>query len=75
MLFRSAPQMPKIVLQLPEGKTFTVIADGISADNKYVDYITLNGKKYNKTSISHSEIMRGGTLVYKMCNKKKHDKN
>ena len=70
-----APQMPKIVLQLPKGKTFTVIADGISADNKYVDYITLNGKKYNKTSISHSEIMRGGTLVYKMCNKKKHDKN
>lgn len=70
-----APQMPKIVLQLPNGKTFTVIADGISADNKYVDYITLNGKKYNKTSISHSEIMRGGTLVYKMCNKKKHDKN
>ena len=70
-----APQMPKIVLQLPEGKTFTVIADGISAENKYVDYITLNGKKYNKTSISHSEIMRGGTLVYKMCNKKKHDKN
>ena len=70
-----APQMPKIVLQLPKGKTFTVIADGISSDNKYVDYITLNGKKYNKTSISHSEIMRGGTLVYKMCNKKKHDKN
>ena len=69
-----APQMPKIVLHLPEGKTFTVVADGISAKNKYVDYILLNGKKYNKTSISHNTIMQGGTLVYKMCSTKKHDK-
>ena len=69
-----APQMPKIVLHLPEGKTFTVVADGISAENKYVDYILLNGKKYNKTSISHNTIMQGGTLVYKMCSTKKHDK-
>ena len=69
-----APQMPKIVLHLPEGKTFTIVADGISAENKYVDYILLNGKKYNKTSISHNTIMQGGTLVYKMCSTKKHDK-
>ena len=69
-----APQMPKIVLHLPEGKTFTVVADGISAENKYVDYILLNGKKYNKISISHNAIMQGGTLVYKMCSTKKHDK-
>ena len=69
-----APQMPKIVLHLPSEKTFTIIADGISAENKYVDYILLNGKKYNKTSISHSTIMQGGTLTYKMCNTKKHDK-
>lgn len=69
-----APQMPKIVLHLPEGKIFTIVADGISAENKYVDYILLNGKKYNKTSISHNTIMQGGTLVYKMCSTKKHDK-
>ena len=69
-----APQMPKIVLHLPKGKTFTVVADGISAENKYVDYILLNGKKYKKTSISHNTIMQGGTLVYKMCSTKKHDK-
>ena len=69
-----APQMPKIVMHLPADKTFTIIADGISEANKYVDYILLNGKKYNKTSISHSTIMQGGTLIYKMCNTKKHDK-
>ncbi len=69
-----APQMPKITLHLQNGKTFNVIADGLSVKNKYVDYITLNGKRYNKTSISHSDIMRGGTLVFKMTDRKKHDK-
>lgn len=66
-----APQMPKIVLHLDGGKTFTVIADGISKDNKYVDYILLNGKKYTNNYISHEDIMKGGTLVYKMTNVKK----
>ena len=70
-----APQMPKIVLHLKDNKTFTVIADGLSDTNKYVDYIMLNGKKYNKNYIEHSTIMNGGTLVYKMTSRKKHDKH
>ena len=69
-----APQMPKITVHLQNGKTFTVIADGISKDNKYVDYILLNGKKYTKSYIDHTTIMNGGTLTYKMTSKKKHDK-
>ena len=69
-----APQMPKITVHLQNGKTFTVVADGLSERNKYVDYITLNGKRYGKLSISHSDIMRGGTLVFKMTDRKKHDK-
>ena len=69
-----APQMPKITVSLQGGKTFTVIADGLSEANKYVDYILLNGKKYTKSYISHADIMNGGTLVYKMTSKKKHDK-
>ena len=64
-----APQMPKITLHLQGGKTFTVIADGLSKENKYVDYITLNGKRYNKSYINHSTIMNGGTLVFKMTSK------
>ena len=61
-----APQMPKIVLHLADGKTFTVIAEGISKENKYIDSITLNGEPYTKNYISHEDILKGGTLVYKM---------
>ena len=63
-----APQMPKIVLNLTNGKTFTVIAEGISEENKYVESITLNGEPYTKNYITHEDIVNGGTLVFKMKN-------
>ena len=69
-----APQMPKITLHLQNGKTFTVIADGLSEANKYVDSVTLNGRKYTKNYIDHAAIMNGGMLVFKMTSKKRHDK-
>lgn len=61
-----APQLPKIVLHLADGKTFTVIAENLSKEHKYVDSITLNGEPYSKNTISHEDILKGGTLVYKM---------
>ena len=61
-----APQMPKIVLNLTNGKTFTVIAEGISEENKYVESITFNGQPYTKNYITHEDVMNGGTLVFKM---------
>ena len=63
-----APQLPKIVLNLADGKTFTVIAEGISDENKYVESITLNGEPYTKNYITHEDIVKGGTLVFKMKN-------
>ena len=49
-----APQLPEIVLNLADGKTFTIIAEGLSKEHKYID------------SITHEDILKGGTLVYKM---------
>ena len=63
-----APQLPKIVLNLADGKTFTVIAEGISDENKYVESITLNGEPYTKNYLTHEDMVKGGTLVFKMKN-------
>ncbi len=35
-------------------------------EHKYIDSITLNGEPYTKNYISHEDILKGGTLVYKM---------
>lgn len=61
-----APQFPKFTLHLADGKTFTILAEGLSEEHKYIGSITLNGKPYTKNYITHEDILKGGTLVYKM---------
>lgn len=65
-----APQLPEFVLHLADGKTFTIKAERLSEANKYVKSITLNGEPYTKNFISHADIVKGGTLVYQMTDKK-----
>ena len=61
-----APQLPRIVLHLPGGKRFTVVAEGLDREHLYVDRIYLNGKRYRKNYIEHADIVKGGTLVFRM---------
>jgi putative alpha-1,2-mannosidase len=37
-----------------------------SVDNKYIQSVTLNGQKLDRTYITHQEIMDGGTLEFTM---------
>jgi predicted alpha-1,2-mannosidase len=61
-----APQLPKVTLKLPAGKTFTVEAKHLSKQNKYVQSITLNGKPCQGFKLAHADLMQGGTLVFTM---------
>lgn len=64
-----APQMDKFVLNLPEEKTFVVKAGNLSATNKYVKSVTLNGKPITGYTIQHSDIMKGGILEFEMTSR------
>ncbi len=61
-----APQVEKVVLSLPGGKQFTVEARGLSAQNKYVRKVELNGHPLEGLTLSHDQIMAGGKLVFHM---------
>jgi len=64
-----APQFPKLTLHYKVGdqpKTLTIIADGISEENKYIQEVRLDGKVLAHPFISHEEIVRGSRLVFKM---------
>ena len=61
-----SPIFDKVSIKLDNGRTFTVIAKNNSADNKYIQSATLNGKPYNKTYFSHEDILAGGTLEFVM---------
>jgi len=61
-----APQIGKITLNLAKGKTFTVEARNLSKENKYVQNIMLNGKKFDSIKLAHQDVMNGGSLVFEM---------
>jgi alpha-1,2-mannosidase, putative len=64
-----APQMPRITIDTPSGNKFTVIAENISDENKYVESVTLNGLPIDRNFITHEEIISGGELRFSMSPK------
>lgn len=69
----TSPVFSRIVFSLDpsyaKGRTFTIEAVGNSPENVYIQSAELNGKPYNKTYITHDDIMKGGTLVLHMGDK------
>ena len=60
------PLYPEVKLHLADGKTFTVRANGVSRENCYVKSVKLNGVPYDKTYITHEQILSGGVMEIKM---------
>lgn len=60
------PFFPKATISLASGRSFTIEAEGVSADNKYIQSATLNGKTLDRPWIRHSELAGGGKLVFVM---------
>lgn len=63
-----SPVFSNIKVQMPSGGVFQIVAKGCSAENKYIQSATLNGKEWNKPWFSHDDIKDGGTLVLVMGN-------
>ncbi|WP_147678082.1 GH92 family glycosyl hydrolase [Algibacter pacificus] len=61
-----APLFKEAVIQLPENKTFKVIAKQYAPSNIYVESIALNGEVLDRLYITHKEIIKGGVLEFKM---------
>jgi predicted alpha-1,2-mannosidase len=60
------PLFEKAVVTLENGKTFTIEANGNSKDNLYIQSAKLNGRTTQKTYLEHDQILKGGTLEFKM---------
>ena len=61
-----SPLFDEATLNLPSGKTFTVKAVDNQPENKYIQSATLNGQPYEKSFITHRDILNGGTLELQM---------
>lgn len=61
-----SPIFDKVELDLPNGKTFTVVADGASGKAKYIQTASINGETLTAPMFTHEQMMQGGELVLTM---------
>lgn len=61
-----SPVFDRIELDLPNGKTFTVNADGASGRKKYIRCVVLGGETLSVPKFSHEQLMCGGELTLTM---------
>ena len=61
-----SPTFEKAVIDLHNGKKFTVTAKNYAPDNKYIQSAKLNGKVLDRCWFSHEELMMGGELEFVM---------
>jgi predicted alpha-1,2-mannosidase len=64
-----SPIFAKSAIRLAGGKQFTILADHVSARNKYIQSAHLNGKPLTRPWFQHSDIANGGTLVLEMADR------
>jgi len=66
-----SPAVDQAVINLENGKTFTINTKNQSPKNVYVQKIVLNGKVLDGYFITHEDIMSGGEITFYMGSKHK----
>jgi len=64
-----APLFKKMTLNLENGKKVVINSPNNSADNRYVNTLTYNGKPYDLTWLSHSSLQKGAIINISMSAK------
>lgn len=68
-----SPRFSKVSLDLSNGKKFIIEARNNSAENIYIQQVKLNGRAYDRSFLSHADLMAGGRLEFIMGNKPNYD--
>jgi predicted alpha-1,2-mannosidase len=61
-----SPVFEKISIDLPNGKTFRILANNSSVTNKYIQSAKMDGKVLNTPWFTHQQLNAGGTLELEM---------
>ncbi|WP_129713730.1 GH92 family glycosyl hydrolase [Pedobacter sp. SYP-B3415] len=61
-----SPVVDEAEIQLGKGKTMKLRVLNNSKENKYIQSVKLNGRNYNKSYISHQDLVSGGILELTM---------
>lgn len=60
------PLFPEMHIQLENGNSLEIIAEGRNAENMYIQSATWNGEELTQSFIRHDQLMKGGKLSFVM---------
>ena len=63
------PMYPEMKMHLANGKSFSILAPAVSKENIYIQSVKLDGNPYDKSYITHEQIMNGSIFEFEMGNK------
>jgi predicted alpha-1,2-mannosidase len=61
-----SPFFNKVAITYPNGRTFTINANGVSSSNYYIQSATQNGTALGNTWIDYNSMINGGSLDFQM---------
>jgi len=59
----------EVKIKLPSDKQMVIKTKNNAKDHPYIQSVTLNGKPYTKTYITHATLLDGGVLEFVMGEK------
>ncbi len=64
-----SPNLKEATVKLGNGKVLKIKAEGQSSEHVYVKTVSMNGRAIQGNTISHSELIKGGELLFEMSTK------
>ena len=66
LYYLHGPSFSKITVHLPRGKLLSILGTHASAENIYIQSLSVNGRPYHRSTLPHALIKEGGTLKFVM---------
>jgi putative alpha-1,2-mannosidase len=66
LYYLHGPSFSKITVHLPRGKLLSILGTHASAENIYIQSLSVNGRPYHRSTLPHALIKDGGTLKFVM---------
>ncbi|SFM26442.1 alpha-1,2-mannosidase, putative [Gracilibacillus orientalis] len=61
-----SPIFEEMTLHLENDKTFTIKANNVSSDNRFIESAQFNGDNFDQAFLGYEDVMAGGTLELEM---------
>ena len=66
LYYLTSPRYDRTVIALPDGKEISIHANNLTAENKYIQAVRINGQRWHSTMFTHEQIRDGAVIEFDM---------